>query len=248
MRSRRSTAPDIWVLPGFIDMHGHIRRRGAGDDGRVRVQALDGARHHDACASRDAATASTGRCTSATAARGTRSSRRASFRTSSPTPRSWDGGPIDTPEQARKFVQWVAKKGADGIKILGAGDPDLRSRNPLAPCSTKRRSSHLGIDDASRADGRGAHRTSSTPRASACAAWSIGTDCPRRSSRIGRFRTIRPTTTTTTSSDRFGQAGRLWKQAAPPGSAKWNAVIDELMLKPSSTSIRRSRSTRRAAI
>ena len=29
--------------------------------------------------------------------------------------------------------------------------------------------------------------------------------------------------------DRFGQGGRLWKQAAAPGSEKWNAVIDELI-------------------
>ncbi|MHA1544432.1 MAG: amidohydrolase family protein, partial [Alphaproteobacteria bacterium] len=29
--------------------------------------------------------------------------------------------------------------------------------------------------------------------------------------------------------DRFGQAGRLWKQAAGPGSDKWNAVMDELL-------------------
>ncbi|HKC89595.1 MAG TPA: amidohydrolase family protein, partial [Blastocatellia bacterium] len=29
--------------------------------------------------------------------------------------------------------------------------------------------------------------------------------------------------------DRFGQAGRLWKQAAPPGSKKWNEVMDELI-------------------
>jgi imidazolonepropionase-like amidohydrolase len=28
---------------------------------------------------------------------------------------------------------------------------------------------------------------------------------------------------------RFGQAGRLWKQAAAPGSEKWNAVRDELI-------------------
>ena len=28
---------------------------------------------------------------------------------------------------------------------------------------------------------------------------------------------------------RFGQAGRLWKQAAPPGSDKWNEVRDELI-------------------
>ena len=30
-------------------------------------------------------------------------------------------------------------------------------------------------------------------------------------------------------SHRFGQAGRLWKQAAPPGSKKWNDVMDELI-------------------
>jgi hypothetical protein len=29
--------------------------------------------------------------------------------------------------------------------------------------------------------------------------------------------------------NRFGEAGRLWKQAASPGSEKWNAVIDELI-------------------
>ncbi|MCG2585444.1 amidohydrolase family protein [Massilia sp. TS11] len=29
--------------------------------------------------------------------------------------------------------------------------------------------------------------------------------------------------------DRFGQAGRLWKQAALPGTPKWNAVRDELI-------------------
>ncbi len=29
--------------------------------------------------------------------------------------------------------------------------------------------------------------------------------------------------------DRFGQAGRLWAQTAPPGSEKWNAVRDELI-------------------
>ncbi|WP_262695919.1 amidohydrolase family protein [Kordiimonas aquimaris] len=29
--------------------------------------------------------------------------------------------------------------------------------------------------------------------------------------------------------DRFGEAGRLWRQAAKPGSNKWNAVMDELL-------------------
>ena len=29
--------------------------------------------------------------------------------------------------------------------------------------------------------------------------------------------------------DRFGEAGRLWEQAAKPGSEKWNAVMEELL-------------------
>jgi hypothetical protein len=29
--------------------------------------------------------------------------------------------------------------------------------------------------------------------------------------------------------DRFGEAGKLWKQAAPPGSEKWNEVMDTLL-------------------
>jgi hypothetical protein len=30
-------------------------------------------------------------------------------------------------------------------------------------------------------------------------------------------------------SHRFGEAGRLWRQAAAPGSERWNAVLDELL-------------------
>ena len=29
--------------------------------------------------------------------------------------------------------------------------------------------------------------------------------------------------------DRFSEAGRLWRQAAPPGSPRWNAVMEELL-------------------
>jgi hypothetical protein len=45
-------------------------------------------------------------------------------------------------------------------------------------------------------------------------------------------RTVQDFSTTYNYNDeqnRFGEAGRLWKQAAPPGSEKWNAVIDELI-------------------
>ena len=52
-------------------------------------------------------------------------------------------------------------------------------------------------------------------------------------------------------SHRFGQAGRLWKQAAPPGSKKWNDVMDELVklgftLDPTMTIYEASRDLTRA--
>ncbi|HEX9795214.1 MAG TPA: amidohydrolase family protein, partial [Planctomycetota bacterium] len=50
---------------------------------------------------------------------------------------------------------------------------------------------------------------------------------------------------------RFGQAGRLWAQAAPQGSARWNAVMDELLaldftLDPTLTIYEASRDLQRA--
>jgi hypothetical protein len=52
-------------------------------------------------------------------------------------------------------------------------------------------------------------------------------------------------------SHRFGEAGRLWKQAAPPGSRKWNEVMDELIrlnftLDPTMTIYEASRDLMRA--
>ena len=212
----------IWVLPGFVDMHGHsggeeqgttaeyvfklwmahgitsVREPGCGNGVDWCLHERDRSARNEIVAPRLLPYVFTER-------------------------RAWDGGAIDTPEQARKFVQWVAKKGADGIKILGAGDPVF---DPEILSALHRRSEQTPPRHRRRISRRWAWRapTSSTPRAWVCAGWSTGTASPRRSSRIGRFRTIRRTTTTTMNSDRFGQAGRLWKQAAPPGSEKWNAV------------------------
>ena len=62
----------------------------------------------------------------------------------------WDGGAIDSPEQARKFVQWVAKNGGAGLKIIGARRSRLRPRHPRRAASTRRRSSKLGTTSTSR--------------------------------------------------------------------------------------------------
>jgi imidazolonepropionase-like amidohydrolase len=139
----------------------------------------------------------------------------------------WPGGPIDSPAQARKFVQWVAKKGMAGIKILSHGDP-VFDPEIIAALLDEARLQHLGstthlaqmgvartnILDAARLGLRGMEHWYGLPE-------SMFTD-----------RTIQNYPTSynyNDEQDRFGQAGRLWKQAAAPGTEKWNATIDELV-------------------
>ena len=104
----------------------------------------------------------------------------------------WDGGPIDTPEQARKFVQWAAKKGMRRHQDPRA--PAIRSSIPRSspPSSTKPTSSAPRHRPRTSRRWASRGRTSSPPRAWGCAAWSTGTACPSRSSPTGRSRTIRP--------------------------------------------------------
>jgi imidazolonepropionase-like amidohydrolase len=144
--------------------------------------------------------------------------------------RMWDGGALNSPEQARKFVQWVAKKGGEGIKILGGGaggdpiyDPEilaamLDEAKKLGLGSTTHLSqmgvARMNILDAARLGLRGMEHWYGLPEA------------------LFAEKTIQdfpPNYNYNDEQDRFGQAGRLWKQAAPPGSAKWNAVMNELL-------------------
>jgi hypothetical protein len=216
---------NLWVLPGFVDLHGHsggaeqgttaeyvfklwlahgvtsVREPGCGNGTDWCIHERDRSAKNEIVAPRLFPYIFTGS-------------------------RSWDGGDIDSPEQARKFAQWVKSKNADGIKIIGSGPlfaPDtlaalLDEANKLHLGST----THLGqlgvaqtnILQAARMGLRGMEHWYGLPES------------------LFDSRTIQDYPTTynyNDESDRFGQAGRLWKQAAPPGSEKWNAVIDELI-------------------
>ncbi len=130
--------------------------------------------------------------------------------------------PFTTPEQARAWVAELAGKGADGIKFFGHR-PEIMA---------------AAIDEAKRRGLRTAchHAQLAVTRMNVLdtARWGLTTmehwyglpeamfadrtvqDYPRDYNYLDE-------------QDRFGQAGRLWKQAAPRGSERWNAVIDELV-------------------
>jgi hypothetical protein len=140
---------------------------------------------------------------------------------------NWDGGPIDSPEQARKFAQYAKQKGMDGLKVFAGGD-NIFDPEILSALLDEARKQGLGstthlsqmgvartnIVDAARLGLRGMEHWYGLPEA------------------LFTARTIQDYPTSYNYNDeqnRFGEAGRLWKQAAPPGSEKWNAVIDELV-------------------
>src|SRR6266545_1875913 len=216
---------NLWVLPGFVDMHGHaggaeqgttaeyvyklwlghgvttVREPGCGNGADWCLHERDLSARNEIVAPRIVPYIFTMR-------------------------RSWEGGPIDTPEQARKFVQWASKKGFHGLKVFAGPDPIFQP-DILAALLDEANKLHLGstthlaqmgvaesnILSAARLGLRGMEHWYGLPE-------SLFTD-----------RTIQDYPASYNygnEQDRFGYAGRLWKQAAPPGSEKWNAVIDEL--------------------
>ena len=71
--------------------------------------------------------------------------------------------------------------------------------------------------------------TSFKPHAGALIRWNTGMVCLKPYSQIERLQDFPLDYNYQNEQHRFGQAGRLWKQAAEQGSEKWYAVIDELI-------------------
>src|SRR5438034_317243 len=223
--TREIDGTNLWVLPGFVDLHGHaggteqgttaeyvfklwlahgvtsVREPGCGNGTDWCIHERDRSAKNEIVAPRLFPYIFTGS-------------------------RSWSGGEIDSPEQARKFAQWVASKKADGIKIIGSGP--LFAPDTLAALLDEANKLHLGttthlgqlgvaqtnILQAARMGLRGMEHWYGLPES------------------LFDSRTVQdypPDYNYNDESHRFGQAGRLWKQAAAPGSEKWNAVIDELI-------------------
>ncbi len=127
-----------------------------------------------------------------------------------------------TPDGARQWVRWLHQNGGDGIKFFG-----------LPPAVFE-----AALDEAGKL-GLGStchHAQMNVSRANVLhsARWGLRSmdhwyGLPEA---LFADRTIQDYPVDYNyqdEQDRFGQAGRLWKQAAQPGSERWNAVIAELI-------------------
>ncbi len=156
----------------------------------------------------------------------------------------WDGGPITTPEAARDWVSWAANKGVDGLK-LGSYDPDIMAA--LVDEAIQQglgTQAHLGQMGVARMNALDAARLG----LGSLEHWY---GLPEALFDNRSVQDFRYDYNYNNEYHRFGQAGRLWKQAAKPASDQWNAVMEELLaldfvLNPTLTIYEASRDVMRA--
>lgn len=215
----------MYLLPGFIDMHGHIGGDAQGADADYVFKLWMG---HGITTVREPG----GRGIEKTMELKRRSSRNeiiaprifayTTFGQTSDTFNPLDDVPINSPEKAREWVRANAAKGADGIKFFGA-EPEI-----MAAALDENRK--LGLGSACH------HAQMSVAR------WNV-----LHSARAGLTsmehwyglpealfadRTVQDYPLDynyQNEQHRFEGAGNLWKQAATPNSEHWNAVMEELL-------------------
>ncbi|HUO83547.1 MAG TPA: amidohydrolase [Thermoanaerobaculia bacterium] len=220
--TREIDARGMWVLPGFVDLHGHIGASGTETAEYVFKLWLA----HGITTIRDPGCGNGVEWTLRARERSARNEIVAPRIFAYCVPGSGWEEPIGTPEQGREYARWASKKGIDGFKLFSWGpmaDPaifgalvDEARKQGLGTTAHLAQTgvAQLNALDAARLGLRSMEHWYGLPE-------SLFTD---RSVQHYPF-----DYNYNNEQDRFREAGRLWKQAAAPGSEKWNAVMDELL-------------------
>jgi len=130
--------------------------------------------------------------------------------------------PISSPEQARQWVAEAAAQGADGLKLTALPPDIMAAAIDEAKTHGLRTSCH--------------HAQTGVARMTALDSARLGLTTVEHWYGLPEAllvdRSLQDFPADYNYSDeqkRFGEAGRLWKQAASPFSERWNAVMDELL-------------------
>jgi len=208
-----------YVLPGFVDLHGHLGGRPQGTPAEYVLKLWMG---HGITTSADPGSGNGigwmlehQRRSEANEITAPRLLPSATFG------QGWDE-PISTPQQARDWVNEIADLGSHGIKFFGLR-PDIME---------------AALDEAEERD-----LYTTMHHAQLNVAWMDVLDSARLGLTSMQHWYGLPEALFTDQTlqnypldynyndeqDRFSEAGRLWAQAAPPFSDHWNAVMNELL-------------------
>ncbi|MEL6866452.1 MAG: amidohydrolase family protein [Bacteroidota bacterium] len=212
-------ASDMYLLPGFVDMHGHIGGKSQGADAEYVFKLWMG---HGITTVRDPACGN--------GLQWVLDHKERSERNEITAPRimaytvfgQGSEEVISTENMARNWVRQNAKKGADGIKFFGAA-PKIMS---AALDENKKLGLRSACHHAQMDVGRWNVLNSARAGLTTMEHWY---GLPEA---LFVDRTVQhypPDYNYQNEQDRFWEAGRLWKQAAPPYSDHWNKVMQELL-------------------
>jgi hypothetical protein len=209
----------MYLMPGFVDMHGHIGGQAQGANAEYVFKLWLG---HGITTVRDPSCGN--------GLDWVLEHRAKSERNEITAPRikaytvfgQGSKEPISTPEQARAWVQLNAKRGADGIKFFGA-EPNIFK-------AALEENKKLGLRSACH------HAQLEVARMNALATAKAGLTSlehwyglPEALFEDKTVQNYPVTYNYSNEQNRFEEAGNLWQQAAQPGTARWNKVMDELI-------------------
>lgn len=218
-------ATGMYVLPGFINSHAHIA-----DANQGKVGDVPPAEYvyklwlgHGITTVREVG--------SFNGLRWTMNERRRSAAHEIVAPRiaAYAGFPVEVdtpggvrnPEEARRWVDAIAAAGADGIKFLGSPPDIMQAALAEAKIKNLRSACH--------------HSQTAVARMNALdtSGWGLTSlehwyGLPEALFTDRRVQDFPLDYNYADEANRFGQAGRLWSQAAPRGSERWKQVIETL--------------------
>jgi hypothetical protein len=215
---REIDASGMYVLPGFIDMHAHL---GGTPQGTPAEYVLKLWMAHGVTTAREVAAGNglawTLRHRNRSAANDITAPRLSVY----PALGTGREAPISTPKQARTWVRSMAEEGADGIKFFEAPPDVLEAALQEAGAQGLRTAMH--------------HAQPGTVQYDVLdtAAWGLTTGehfygYPEALFTDRSIQDYPADYNYQDEEDRFAYAGRMWQQAAAPGSARWNTVLDSL--------------------
>lgn len=217
---REIQANGMYVLPGFIDMHGHPHTTDSGQGVPVKYVLRLWLAHG----------ITTSRVVGARSVDWLIELQKKSNENKIVAPKIMAypvfgqnfGRQIRTPEDAREWVRWVKKKGANGIKFFGAPPEILQAALQEAASQGLRSTEH--------------HAQLNVTRMNVLTTASLGLTSMEHwyglPEALFEDRVIQDYPLDynyQNEQHRFGEAGRLWKQTAKPFSDHWNMVMDSLL-------------------
>ena len=219
--AREIDADGMYVLPGFVSLHAHIHDettgQGVSPDYIFRLWLA-----HGITTVRDLGNQGGAAWTADLARRSARNEIDAPNIYPYPVFRGWSAGEVDTPAQARARIRKLKSDGAVGVKFFGAPEEILWAGLEEAKKQGLRSTMHHAQLDVAHADvlDTSEHGLNSMEH------WY---GLPEA---LFEDRTLQHYPLDYNYSDeqnRFENAGKLWAQAAKPGSEHWNSVMETLL-------------------